>query len=60
MYLEQPGRKVTVETADTKRVEQTIRRFFSGERESLYLDLASYSGAVTVRSIIDRLKDLFA
>ena len=59
VYYEQPGRKVTIESSDLADIERTIQRFFSGERSSLYSDLARYPGAVTVRSILDRLKALF-
>ena len=59
VYYEQPGRKVTIESTDVADIERTIQRFFSGERGSLYSDLARYPGAVTVRSILDRLKVLF-
>jgi hypothetical protein len=59
VYLESSDRKVTVSESDTTRIESTIRKFFTGARVDLFKILAERPGAVVVRPLLARLRDIF-
>jgi hypothetical protein len=60
VYLEMLGRRVTIREGDFERIENTIRQFFGADRLRLFRELAQQPGAVVLRTLGARLRDLFA